>query len=178
MGATSEKASGAIMLVLLVCSLAPACLALPAAEAEAEAEAGPHGYYGHGYHGPLCTHALEEKTQEVCYYEPEKVCETKTYTYKQITGYEDVECKDIEVCKHPGFHKRSAEAEAEPHYGYPYVHVECEKETKEICKKKPVVEEKSEDKELCRFQPKKVCEEKTFKVPKLVCEELEKEEEE
>merc|ERR1712055_241963 len=73
------------------------------------------------------------------------------------------------VCEFPGFHhKRSAE----PHYG----HIECEKETKEVCKKEPVVEEKSKDFELCHLEPKKVCEEKTFKVPTLDCEEEEKEE--
>merc|ERR1712210_249272 len=63
------------------------------------------------------------------------------------------ESKEVEVCKFPGFHhKRSAE----PHYG----HIECEKETKEVCKKEPVVEEKSKDFELCHLEPKKVCEEK------------------
>merc|ERR1712037_357339 len=55
-------------------------------------------------------------------------------------------------------------------------HIECEKETKEVCKKEPVVEEKSKDFELCHLEPKKVCEEKTFKVPTLDCEEEEKEE--
>ena len=34
-------------------------------------------------------------------------------------------------------------------------------------------EEKSKDREYCKFMTKKVCEEKTFKVPKLVCEEIE-----
>ena len=47
---------------------------------------------------------------------------------------------------------------------------------KEVCKQEPVVEEKSEDREYCKFMPKKVCEEKTFKVPKLVCEEIEEKE--
>ena len=86
-----------------------------------------------------------------------------------ITGYEKGECKEVEVCKH-AYWKREAEAEA--HYGY----VECEKEMKEVCKQEPVVEEKSEDREYCKFMPKKVCEEKTFKVPKLVCEEIEEKE--
>merc|ERR1711971_903980 len=83
-------------------------------------------------------HAFVEETKEVCYIEPEKVCETKTRTYKVITGYEDGECKEIEVCKFPGFHhgKRSAE---------PHGYVECEKETKEVCKKEPVVEEKTKE---------------------------------
>ena len=150
---------------LLVCCLASVCLA----------EADPFVYFGQGRHGPLCTQALEEQTKEVCYYEPEKVCETKTYTYKVITGEEDGECKEVEVCKNSGFHKRSAE----PFYGYGYGYgfVECEKETREVCRKEPIVEEKSKDRELCRLQPKKVCEEKTFKVPRLVCEELEEEEE-
>merc|ERR1739842_80165 len=54
--------------------------------------------------GPPCKHAFVEETKEVCHIEPEKVCETKTRTYKVITGYEDGECKEIEVCKFPGFH--------------------------------------------------------------------------
>merc|ERR1712032_870282 len=109
--------------------------------------------------------------ENIQYGDNERTCETKTRTYKVITGYEDGECKEIEVCKFPGFHhKRSAEPN--PHYG----HIECEKETKEVCKKEPVVEEKSKDFELCHLEPKKVCEEKTFKVPTLDCEEEEKEE--
>ena len=101
------------------------------------------------------------------------MCETKTQTYKVVTGYEDGECKEIEVCKFPGFHhRRRRSAEPGPHYG----HIECEKETKEVCKKEPVVEEKSKDFELCHIEPEKVCEEKTIKVPTLDCEEEEKEE--
>merc|ERR1712179_293358 len=61
---------------------------------------------------------------------------------------------------------------AEPH-GY----IECEKETKEVCKKEPVVEEKSKDFEICHLEPKKVCEEKTFKIPTLDCEEEEEKDE-
>merc|ERR1712001_738959 len=127
---------------ILTSMLAAAAFAAPSAEPKADA----YGFYGHHvYHGPPCKHAFVEETKEVCHIEPEKVCETKTRTYKVITGYEDGECKEIEVCKFPGFHhgKRSAE---------PHGYVECEKE------------------------PKKVCEEKTFKVPTLDCETEEKEE--
>ena len=46
-----------------------------------------------------------------------------------------------------------------------------------VCKKEPVVEEKSKDFELCHLEPKKVCEEKTFKIPTLHCEEEEEAEE-
>merc|ERR1712088_979150 len=53
----------------------------------------------------------------------------------------------------------------------------CETETQEVCKKEPVVEEKSKDFELCHIEPEKVCEEKTIKVPTLDCEEEEEEEE-
>merc|ERR1711971_1004498 len=112
------------------------------------------------------------ETKEVCHIEPEKVCETKTHTYKVITGYEDGECKEIEVCKFPGFHHKKRSAEPNPHYGHI---VECEKETKEVCKEEPVVEEKTKEFEICHLEPKKVCEEKTFKVPTLDCEEEEKE---
>merc|ERR1712110_277166 len=151
---------------ILTSMLAAAAFAAPSAEPKADA----YGFYGHHlYHGPPCKHAFVEETKEVCHIEPEKVCETKTRTYKVITGYEDGECKEIEVCKFPGFHhKRSAD----PHYG----HIECEKQTKGVCKKEPVVEEKTKEFELCHLEPKKVCEEKTFKVPTLDCEEEEEEE--
>ena len=72
----------------------------------------------------------------------------------------------------PFYHRRAAEAEAEPH-GY---YVECEKETKTVCKKTPVTEEVSKDFELCRPKPTEVCEDKELKVPKIVCEEPEAEE--
>merc|ERR1712001_722563 len=133
---------------ILTSMLAAAAFAAPSAEPKADA----YGFYGHHvYHGPPCKHTFVEETKEVCHIEPEKVC------------------KEIEVCKFPGFHhKRSAD----PHYG----HIGCEKETKEVCKKEPVVEEKTKEFELCHLEPKKVCEEKTFKVPTLDCEEEGKEE--
>merc|ERR1712038_893733 len=151
-----------------------ATLASSAPSAEPEADPG-YGFYGHHvYHGPPCKPAFVEETKEVCHIEPEKVCETKTRTYKVVTGYEDGESKEIEVCKFP-HHKRRRSAEPEPHYGVKFI--ECEKETKEVCKKEPVVEEKSKDFELCHLEPKKVCEEKTFKIPTLHCEEEEEAEE-
>ena len=70
------------------------------------------------------------------------------------------------------YHRRAAEAEADPH-GY---YVECEKETKTVCKKTPVTEEVSKDFELCRPKPTEVCEDKELKVPNIVCEEPEAEE--
>merc|ERR1711909_251313 len=74
------------------------------------------------------------------------------------------------VCKFPGFHHKKRPAE-------PHGYIECEKETKEVCKKEPVVEEKSKDFEICHLEPKKVCEEKTFKIPTLDCEEEEEKDE-
>ena len=53
---------------------------------------------------------------------------------------------------HRYYGKRAADADAEAH-GYAY---ECEKETKTICKKKPVTEEVSKDFELCRPKPNEV----------------------
>merc|ERR1711971_1315982 len=145
------------MQVFVIASMVAAAFAAPSAEPKAEA----YGFYGHHvyHHGPPCKHAF--------------VDETKTHTYKVITGYEDRECKEIEVCKFPGFHHKKRSAEPNPHYGHI---VECEKETKEVCKKEPVVEEKTKEFEICHLEPKKVCEEKTFKVPTLDCEEEEKEE--
>merc|ERR1711872_396126 len=132
---------------------------------------GYHGY--HGYH-PKCSTQLEVVTKKLCRIEVEKECTTKTKTYTKITGYEDTDCKEIEVCKHaiyhhgPGFyHKREAEADA-GHLGYA---IECEKETKTVCKKKPVTEEVSKDFELCRPKPNEVCEDKEIKVPRVICEE-------
>merc|ERR1712165_367091 len=133
----------------------------------------------HGYHHPLvkCERVVETVTKKLCRIEVEKECVTKTKTFKKITGYEDGECKEIEVCKHAlpyhhGYlHKR--EAEADPHHPY---YVECEKETKEVCKKEPVIEEVSKDFELCHPKPTKVCEDKEIKVPSVVCEEPESEE--
>ena len=151
--------------MLLLASLVATALAAPSAKAD------PHGFYGHAYHGPPCTHVLVEKTKEVCYYEPEKVCETKTSTYKVITGYEKGECKEVEVCKHHGWRRRRS-----PH-GPHLHHHECEKEVKEVCGVVPTVEEKSEEVELCHIEPEKVCEEKEVEVPKLVCEEEEDKEE-
>merc|ERR1712172_432636 len=142
------------MQVFVLASMVAAAFAAPSAEPKAEA----YGFYGHHvyHHGPPCKHAFVEETKEVCHIEPEKVCETKTHTYKVITGYEDGECKEIEVCKFPGFHHKERSAEANPHYGHI---VECEKE------------EKTKEFEICHLEPKKVCEEKTFKVPTLDCEE-------
>ena len=59
---------------------------------------GYHGY--HGYHGHhLCQTRLAIEKRELCHVEYEKECETKTRTFTKITGYEDVDCKEIEVCK-------------------------------------------------------------------------------
>merc|ERR1711936_735 len=167
MGEFQSRRSRHNMQAFLLTSLLAAAFAAPSAEPKAD----PYGFYGHHlYHGPPCKHAFVEETKEVCHIEPEKVCETKTRTYKVVTGYEDGECKEIEVCKFP-HHKRRRSAEPEPHYGVKFI--ECEKETKEVCKKEPVVEEKSKDFELCHLEPKKVCEEKTFKIPTLHFEEEE-----
>merc|ERR1712061_333510 len=140
------------MQALVLASMVAAAIAAPSAEPKAD----PYGFYGHHvYHGPPCKHAFVEETKEICHLKPNRVCETKTQTYKVVTGYEDGECKEVEVCKFPGFHhRRRRAAEPGPHYG----HIECEKETKEVCKKEPVVEEKSKD------------------IPTLDCEEEEKEE--
>merc|ERR1711862_376581 len=122
-----------------------------------------HFYGGFGYHG---YHAKCERQLEVV---------TKTYT--KITGYEDTDCKEIEVCKHaiyhhgPGFYKREAEAEAGP---FGCAAIECEKETKTVYKKKPTTEEVSKDFELCRPKPNEVCEDKETKVPRVICEDPEK----
>merc|ERR1712176_269048 len=144
----------------------------------------PHRLYGayHAYHSPLlCKHSLETTMKELCRLEPEKVCETKTRTYKKLTGYEKGECKEIEVCKPPVWRRRrSAEPEADAWHGYPgypgyygyygyHALPACEKETKEVCRQVPNIEEVSKDVEWCYYKPKKVCEEVEVKVPKVDC---------
>merc|ERR1712227_1042874 len=63
-----------------------------------------HFYGGFGYHGyhAKCERQLEVITKKFCRIEVEKECKTKTYT--KITGYEDADCKEIEVCKHAIYH--------------------------------------------------------------------------
>merc|ERR1712243_247445 len=60
--------------------------------------------------------------------------------------------------------KRSADAEAS--------YTECEKETKEICKRVPVKTPVEKEVETCSQTPVEVCEEVERKVPKLVCSEV------
>merc|ERR1711953_606774 len=160
----SQEAAMISLLVLSVVSLSSAGYFHP-------------GY--HGYHHPLvkCERVVEAVTKKLCRIEVEKECVTKTKTFKKFVEYKDSEdCKEIEVCKHAlpyhghFYHKR----EAEPHHPY---YVECEKETKTICKKEPVIEEVSKDFELCRPKPSEVCEDKEIKVPRVVCEEPEAKEE-
>merc|ERR1712002_1304394 len=133
-----------------------------------------HGYHHHHpYH--MCTREIETITKNLCRLELEKSCETKTKTFVKITGYEDTDCKEIEVCKHPhgyyghGLHGYHGKMEA-------HAVVECEKETKEICKKVPIKEDVTKDIEFCKAVPKKVCEDRELKVPKITCAEKVREE--
>ena len=72
-----------------------AAIAAPSAEPKAD----PYGFYGHHvYHGPPCKHAFVEETKEICHLKPNRVCETKTQTYKVVTGYEDGECWSMSLC--------------------------------------------------------------------------------
>ena len=57
---------------------------------------GYHGYHGHH----LCETRLAIEKKEFCHVEYEKECTTKTKKFIKITGYEDTDCKEIEVCKH------------------------------------------------------------------------------
>merc|ERR1712080_39171 len=79
---SSRSTQNNMQAFLLASMLAAAAFAAPSAEPKAA-----YGFYGHHlYHGPPCKHAFVEETKEVCHIEPEKVCETKTRTYKVITG--------------------------------------------------------------------------------------------
>merc|ERR1712080_388933 len=87
-----------MILAVSLSALAAVSLAAPNADPSAD----PHGFYGHVYHGPICKHEFEEEVKEVCYYDhPDKMCETKTSTYKIVTGFEKRECKEIDVCGAP-----------------------------------------------------------------------------
>jgi hypothetical protein len=141
------------------------------------AVAAGRGYHHHGYlhhNHPKCTKEIETVTRQFCRLEFEKSCKTETKTFVKITGFEDKECKEVEVCKHGygesdkrtygniilpciGYHGHG-------YHGYHGYHgkreahapVECEKETKEICKKVPIKEEVTKDIEFCKGTPKKV----------------------
>merc|ERR1711915_85843 len=146
-----------------------------------------HGFYHHGHHGyhgylfthPKCTKEIETVTKNLCRIEVEKSCETVTKKFFKITGFEDKDCKEVDVCKHPhGYHGYHGY-----HHGYhgkreAHAPVKCETEKKEICKKVPVKEEVSKDIEFCKGKPKKVCEDKEIKVPKIKCEKPKAKEEE
>ena len=115
------------------------------------------GYYHpgyHGYHHPLvkCEKVAEAVTKKLCRIEVERECETKTKTFVKVTGYEDTDCKEVELKRpvHHGYLYHKREAEADPH-GFAY-----EKVTKTFCKKTPVTEEVSKDFELCRPKPSEV----------------------
>eukprot|EP00092_Neocalanus_flemingeri_P050729 GFUD01058742.1.p1 GENE.GFUD01058742.1~~GFUD01058742.1.p1 ORF type:complete len:155 (+),score=59.70 GFUD01058742.1:81-545(+) len=138
---------------------------------------------GHGYHHhkhPRCTREIETVTRNLCRLELEKSCTTETKTFVKITGFEDKDCKEIEICKHGygyyghGYHGHGYHG----YHGKREAHElkECEKETKEICKKVPVKEEVTKDVEFCKGIPKKVCEDKELQVPRIVCQEDEAEE--
>jgi len=130
-----------------------------------------YGHHGYGYLHHGCKKELKAVMKKFCSIKYEKECTTETKTFTKITGFEDGECKEIEVCKYGpvgpyGYHKRSAQ----PHG---YVVPKCEKEMKKVCKKVPVKEEVSKEFELCRPAPKEKCEEKEIQVPTLNCEEKE-----
>merc|ERR1719228_403397 len=114
-----------------------------------------------GYHHK-CSREIVTVTKPFCRLEFEKTCKTETKTFFKITGYEDKDCKEVEVCKHGyGYYGHG-------YYGYRGYHgkreahapVECDKETKEICKKVPIKEDITKDIEFCKGTPKKVCEDK------------------
>merc|ERR1712179_572954 len=149
MGLPGSTARGTVMWLTVSLALLATTTALPSFVFFGR---GHGGYSGHRV--PHCIHQLEDVEREVCRYEPERMCETKTQTYKVITGYEKGECKEIEVCRPSFYHKREASG-----YGY----IECEKEKKEY--------------EVCRYERKEVCEMKTVKVPQLLCEDIEEKKE-
>merc|ERR1712098_427424 len=98
-----------MILAVTLCTLLGVALGAP------EAEPGHIGYgyhhIGYHHHGPICTTEYEDVVKEFCHYTPDKKCETKSHTYKVVTGYEKGECKEIEVCKYPiGHWRRRREA--------------------------------------------------------------------
>ena len=73
----------------------------------------------------------------------EKQCKNETRTFSKVTGFEKGECREVEVCKPPVGPRPSR---PEP----------CTKETRELCEKKPVVEEFTKDVEFCVPKPIRV----------------------
>merc|ERR1711892_846201 len=129
---------------------------------------------GRGYHHgpPPCATEEEVITVTKCDLVPEKICTSETIVVgEKITGYEEGECKEVEVCApaphhgygYHGYGKRSAE----PGYG-------CEKVLKKVCKKVPVKTEVTKDIETCSEVPKEVCEPVEKVVPKVTCKKVTK----
>jgi len=125
---------------------------------------------------PACKKELVTLTLKACRLEAgEKECTSETKVVGDKITY-DKECKEIEVCKPVhfiprvaghyggGYGKRSAEAEAS--------YTECEKETKEICKRVPVKTPVEKEVETCSQTPVEVCEDVERQVAKLVCSEV------
>merc|ERR1719292_86387 len=129
----------------------------------------PAHAFGHLHHSPCIKEPSTIKVTE-CKLVPDKTCSTETVKIgEKITGFENGDCKEIEVCKlgYRGFHgyhgKRSAEADPG------YVHAPCEKVTKEVCKSVPVKADINKDIESCTEVAKEVCEEVDKIVPKVTC---------
>merc|ERR1711862_212330 len=82
-----------MILAVTLCTLLGVALGAP------EAEPGHIGYgyhhIGYHHHGPICTTEYEDVVKEFCHYTPDKKCETKSHTYKVVTGYEKGECKEM-----------------------------------------------------------------------------------
>merc|ERR1711934_561769 len=95
------------MQAFVLTSLLAAAFAAPSAEPKPDA----YGFYGHHvYHGPPCKHAFVEETKEVCHIEPEKVCETKTRTYKE---FEICHLEPKKVCEEKTFKVPTLDCETE-----------------------------------------------------------------
>merc|ERR1712179_757458 len=108
-GESAVRSSIDMLVAISLSILAHLTTGAPSPTADAHGIRYGHGF-GHGYHVSPCTHTLEEVEKEICHLEPERKCETKTQTFKVITGYEKGDCKEIDVCKHPLHRKREADA--------------------------------------------------------------------
>merc|ERR1712035_2704 len=126
----------------------------------------PHpGPFGHGRR---CSKELVKITVNKCRLDHDEECTTETKVVGDKISYKKGECKEVDVCEPIHFvprHIFKREASAEPGY-----HPECEKVTKEICKREPVKEPVEKEVEVCVLTPKQVCEEVETSAPQLTCE--------
>merc|ERR1719430_1008119 len=104
---------------------------------------------------PNCKPELKTVTREFCRVNIQKDCKTEKKTFNRLAGYEEGECREVEICKFSPSQRSFQSA--------------CDKETRKVCEKRPVMEQVSKDIELCVPKPVRECKETEVKEPTLNC---------